>query len=62
MCAANKELQRLSSQLSEVKARVDAIAIAIDEFQEYSEYSLQVKPYGLNFICLIIRNLYVMSF
>ena len=29
---ANKELQRLSSQLSEVKARVDAIANAIDEF------------------------------
>ena len=33
---ASKELQRLSSQLSEVTARVDAIANAIDEFQEYS--------------------------
>ena len=33
---ASKELQRLSSQLTDVKIRVDAIANAIDEFQEYS--------------------------
>ena len=39
---ANKELQRLSSKFSdrEVKARVDAIANAIDEFQEYRSFSL----------------------
>ena len=41
---ANKELQRLSSQLSKVKARVDAIANAIDEFQEYSfQYNVKIK-------------------
>ena len=40
---ANKELQRLSSQLSEVKASLDAIANAIDEFQEYSfQYDVKI--------------------
>ena len=41
---ANKELQRLSSQLSEVKARVDSIANAIDEFRECSfQYNVKIE-------------------
>ena len=47
---ANKELQRLSSQLSEVKARMDAIANAIDEFQEYS-FQYNVKIVGVPEVC-----------
>ena len=47
---ANKELQRLSSQLSQVKARVDAIANAIDEFQEYS-FQYNVKIVGVPEVC-----------
>ncbi|CAH3192480.1 unnamed protein product [Porites evermanni] len=47
---ANKELQRLSSQLSEVKARVDAIANAIDEFQEHS-FQYNVKIVGVPEVC-----------
>ena len=48
--SASKELQRLSSQLSEVKARVDAIANAIDEFQEYS-FQYNVKIVGVPEVC-----------
>ena len=50
---ANKELQRLSSQLSEVKARVDAIANAIDEFQEYSfQYRIELHlPNNKKSVC-----------
>ena len=47
---AHKELQRLSSQLSEVKTRVDAIANAIDEFQEYS-FQYNVKIVGVPEMC-----------
>ena len=47
---ANKELQRLSSQLSEIKARVDAIANAIDEFQEHS-FQYNVKIVGVPEVC-----------
>ena len=47
---ASKELQRLSSQLAEVKARVDAIANAIDEFQEYS-FQYNVKIVGVPEVC-----------
>ena len=51
---ANKELQRLSSKLSEVKARVDAIANAnanaIDEFQENS-FQYNVKIVGVPEVC-----------
>ena len=47
---ASKELQRLSSQLTEVKIRVDAIANAIDEFQEYS-FQYNVKIVGVPEVC-----------
>ena len=41
--SASKELQRLSSQISEVKPRVDTIANAFDEFQEYSfQYDVKI--------------------
>ena len=46
----NKELQQLSSQLSEVKARVDAIANTINEFQEYS-FQYNVKIVGVPVVC-----------
>ena len=47
---ASKELQRLSLQLSEVKTRVDAIANAIDELQEYS-FQYKVKIVGVPEVC-----------
>ncbi|XP_068675716.1 kinetochore protein Nuf2-like [Montipora foliosa] len=47
---ASKELQRLSSQLTDVKIMVDAIANAIDEFQEYS-FQYNVKKVGVPEVC-----------
>ena len=39
-------LPRLSAQLTEVKAKVDAIGNAIDEFQEYSsQYNVKIVGY-----------------
>ena len=42
---SNKELQRLNAQLTEVKAKVDAIGHAIDTFQENSfQYNRRCTP------------------
>lgn len=45
-CMAKDELQRLSTKLEELKAKVDTIGNAIDEIQEYS-FQYNVKIVGV---------------